>query len=846
MAPPPTSAAHKLGDAKVTPPAKKLKTTEPVIAATGGEDWRVNLRGDLELTTPRADWWWTALAPPKCPGWQPEGKHLSALPLPNLSTVTREQTLEYFQNTWATTETLFSALQGEEPFYRLPYHELRHPLIFYYGHPAVFYINKLRVAGMIKAGINEHFESIFEVGVDEMSWDDLSKNDMEWPSVREVNNYRRAAYAVICDVIKTHSALDALPINQASPAWCIHMAFEHEKIHIETSSVLMRELPVHLVEMPPYWPPYHPSAMAWAGAAGSSPPMPSSLPVNSLVTVPAGDIIVGKPYDWPSYGWDNEYGERKMHIRQFRATKFLVSNAEFYQFVKAGGYRMHKYWTKDGWNWRTFRNAKWPTFWVPDGPEGLHQYKLRLCFDVVAMAWTLPADVNWHEAHAYCAWLSERDGLEAGAYRILSEGEHQRVKGVGGGMRPAVDPVMGDAAVLGAAHNLGLRAGSANAVDALPANTTGFHDATGSVWQWCSDHFAALPGYKVHPMYDDFSTPCFDGQHNIIMGGSWVSAGDLASVFARFHFRPHFFQHAGFRVVRSDHAPLLTSMDAPPPYAAGWVPPSSDPSKQVAVIDNTAVLISQQLQQHYAEDTALLAGPGVGAFSGLGTMSQFPARAAAALLDTYAAAVQGAAPVRALDIGCGVGGGSFALARTCNEVVGLDQNAAVVAAANSMRNNGHIELFRQEEGELGKLVKVHVSAGVDRERVSFKQMDAMCLSPALGEFDVVLVSNLIEFLISPMACLGRLGGKQGVVRVGGLVLIASTFAWNAQLTPQDLWLGGNKNEDGKEVWSRDGLATAMGSNFELVKEEDLPLLSRVNARKYEVQLSNVTIWRRVA
>jgi formylglycine-generating enzyme required for sulfatase activity len=135
-----------------------------------------------------------------------------------------------------------------------------------------------------------------------------------------------------------------------------------------------------------------------------------------------------------------------------------------------------------------------------------------------------------------------RDGLEAGAYRTLSEGEHQRVKGVGGGMRPTVDPVMGDSAVLGAAHNLGLRAGSANAVDALPANTTGFHDATGSVWQWCSDHFAALPGYKVHPMYDDFSTPCFDGQHNIIMGGSWVSAGDLASVFARFHFRPHFFQ----------------------------------------------------------------------------------------------------------------------------------------------------------------------------------------------------------------------------------------------------------------------------------------------------------------
>jgi hypothetical protein len=206
---PPTTAAanaagvHQLVDKTQAPSAKKMKTMETTVAVAGGEDWRANLRGDMELTTPRADWWWTALTPPKCPGWQSEGKHLSALPLPDLSKVTRNQTLEYFQNTWVTTETLFSALQGEEPFYRPPYHELRHPLIFYYGHPAVFYINKLRVAGMIKAGINEHFESIFEVGVDEMSWDDLSKNDMEWPSVREVNNYRREAYALICDAIKT-------------------------------------------------------------------------------------------------------------------------------------------------------------------------------------------------------------------------------------------------------------------------------------------------------------------------------------------------------------------------------------------------------------------------------------------------------------------------------------------------------------------------------------------------------------------------------------------------------------------------------------------------------------------
>lgn len=47
----------------------------------------------------------------------------------------------------------------------------------------------------------------------------------------------------------------------------------------------------------------------------------------------------------------------------------------------------------------------------------------------------------------------------------------------------------------------------------------------------------------------DFSTPCFDGEHHVIAGGSFASTGNEASVFARYHFRPHFHQHAGFRLV---------------------------------------------------------------------------------------------------------------------------------------------------------------------------------------------------------------------------------------------------------------------------------------------------------
>jgi hypothetical protein len=60
---------------------------------------------------------------------------------------------------------------------------LRHPLIFYYGHTACFYINKLLEKGLIHERVNPKFESIFAVGVDEMDWDDLDEAHYTWPTV---------------------------------------------------------------------------------------------------------------------------------------------------------------------------------------------------------------------------------------------------------------------------------------------------------------------------------------------------------------------------------------------------------------------------------------------------------------------------------------------------------------------------------------------------------------------------------------------------------------------------------------------------------------------------------------
>lgn len=299
------------------------------------DSWVVNVTGnDKELIGPRPDTWWTGKPPVHgvCPGVDAQGI-IRSMPQPNLNTVTRQELRDYFDNCWTLTEVLFAGLQAEEPFYRPPYHNLRHPKIFYYAHPAALYANKFRVAGLVKEPINEYYEHIFETGVDEMQWDDLSKNDMLWPTVEEVKEYRQKVYDMVVDVIENHPAFETISQLEASPFWAVVMGTEHEKIHLETSSVLMRELPLNLLRTPENFPPLHPSVSK--GISPDQEPVPGNdFPINQFVEIEAGNVTLGKPREFPSYGWDNEYGEKHMSVKPFKATKYLISNGEFLEFVK--------------------------------------------------------------------------------------------------------------------------------------------------------------------------------------------------------------------------------------------------------------------------------------------------------------------------------------------------------------------------------------------------------------------------------------------------------------------------------------------------------------------------------
>ena len=295
----------------------------------------------------------------------------------------RQQIRDYFHATFDRYEQLFDVLTCDEAYYVKPI-ALRHPLIFYFGHTATFFINKLVLAGLIEQRINPGFESMFAIGVDEMSWDDLSDQRYDWPRVDEVRAYRQAVRATVSQLIESLPL--NLPIGWEDPWWLIVMGIEHERIHLETSSVLIRQHQLKYVQKHPAWEPCRDSGVA---------------PSNTLVDIPAAALRLGRERSDPKiYGWDNEFGRHDALTAAFQASRYLVSNREFLAFVEAGGYADDSLWPEEGLAWKNFAKAAHPTFWIKDGD----QWRLRLMLEEVAMPWDWPVETNYHGAKAFCNW----------------------------------------------------------------------------------------------------------------------------------------------------------------------------------------------------------------------------------------------------------------------------------------------------------------------------------------------------------------------------------------------------------------------------------------------------------
>lgn len=149
--------------------------------------------------------------------------------------------------------------------------------------------------------------------------------------------------------------------------------------------------------------------------------------------------------------------------------------------------------------------------------------------------------VNWHDATAYCKWLSEHTGR---SFRLPTEAERERAARGGQENRlyPWGDQLPWERSYAG----YDLATGGPQHVGANPPNDFGLHDMSEGVHEWCSDYYH-VDYYRYAPPMNPKGPS--SGQRRVSRGGSWRHRVKFSRCAARSSLPPDFkYADYGFRV----------------------------------------------------------------------------------------------------------------------------------------------------------------------------------------------------------------------------------------------------------------------------------------------------------
>ena len=265
------------------------------------------------------------------------------------------------------------------------------------------------------------------------------------------------------------------------------------------------------------------------------------------VEIPGGKFLIGATKDF-TFIFDNEKWAHQADIKPFRIARAPVTNGEFLEFVEAGGYRVRRYWSDDGWQWLESGGApqlekSFAKFFgkTLNEPVEITAFKERLNHPVywqrldngrwqqrvydryVLLNEDLPVvHVSWYEAEAFCNWGGRRLPTET-EWEVAASGE---LADTGLSARRRYYP-WGDQAPTSAAANLDWRAGGLVEVGAHGSGDSAFgcRQMLGNVWEWTASDFQPYPGFGADP-YKEYSQPWF-GTHKVLRGGCWATSSLL-------------------------------------------------------------------------------------------------------------------------------------------------------------------------------------------------------------------------------------------------------------------------------------------------------------------------------
>jgi ergothioneine biosynthesis protein EgtB len=260
------------------------------------------------------------------------------------------------------------------------------------------------------------------------------------PTVAQVMTYREQIDERMNNLLQRQD----LP---ADVQQCITIGLHHEQQHQE---LLLTDIK-HLFSCNPLLPAYTREKTAPARPA----------PALGFRAFEGGLIDIGHSGDGFSY--DNELPRHRTYTDAFRLANRAVTNGEYLEFVRAGGYEEPVHWLSDGWTTVQKDGWKRPIYWTPSLEEE---------FTLTGLRELTPASpichLSYYEADAFARWAGARLPSET-EWELAAQGVSLRGNFVENGRWHPEAPEQGEKLL----------------------------QMFGDVWEWTQSPYAAYPGFKA-------------------------------------------------------------------------------------------------------------------------------------------------------------------------------------------------------------------------------------------------------------------------------------------------------------------------------------------------------------
>ena len=241
------------------------------------------------------------------------------------------------------------------------------------------------------------------------------------------------------------------------------------------------------------------------------------------------------------FAFDNEKPAHQVFLQDYALDRAPVSNGDFLEFIRDGGYQNFRWWFSEG--WEVVNRDEWraPLYWELHYDQwmirdfaGIHTLKSKANEPV--------CHVSFFEASAFAKWAGKR---------LPTEAEWEKAATFDAKTRERTTFPWGDDQPDESKANLfenGLWAPAP--IGSFPAgqNAYGCQQMIGDVWEWTTSDYVPYPGFKSE--FDEYNDKWFVNQ-KVLRGGSFATPqAHIRSTYRNFFHAHERWMTSGFRCAK--------------------------------------------------------------------------------------------------------------------------------------------------------------------------------------------------------------------------------------------------------------------------------------------------------